>query len=95
MDSGCTHEEASFVSLDDLGDIFILLDENNDLEEEIKFFAFTFKKNPPPITELQNFRNFNFRKYNFQYQGPFNFADVSIFFGKNGTFTQSNSVRAV
>ena len=49
MASGCTHEEASFVSLDDLGDIFILLDENNDLEEEIKFFTFTFKKNPQPI----------------------------------------------
>ena len=43
----------------------------------------------------------SFRKYTFQYQGPLNFADVSIFckksafFGKNSTFTQSKSVRAV
>ena len=43
----------------------------------------------------------SFRKYNFFYQGPLKFADVSIFcnisafFGKNSTFTQSNSVRAV
>ena len=40
----------------------------------------------------------SFRKYTFQYQALFNFADASIlfaknqhFFGKNGTFTQSNS----
>ena len=43
----------------------------------------------------------SFRKYTFQYQGPPNFADVSILlqkivlFGKNSTFTQSNSVRFV
>ena len=44
----------------------------------------------------------SFRKHTFQYQGLLNFADVSIFFrkksafcGKNGTFTQSNSVRVV
>ena len=43
----------------------------------------------------------SFRKYTFQYQALLNFADVSIFlqkkqhFGKNSTFTQSNSVRAV
>ena len=35
MVSGCTHKEASFVSLDDLDKIFILLDEDYDLEEEI------------------------------------------------------------
>ena len=44
---------------------------------------------------------FSFRKYTFQYQVPLNSADVSmfckklVFFGKNGTFTQSNSVRVV
>ena len=31
----CTHEEASFSSLDELSNITILLDEDNDLEEEI------------------------------------------------------------
>ena len=36
----------------------------------------------------------SFRKYTFQCQNTLNFADASIF-GKNGTFTQSNSVRAV
>ena len=35
MASGCTHEEVSFVCLDDLDNISILLDEGNDLEEEI------------------------------------------------------------
>ena len=31
----CTHKEASFVSLDDLHNISILLDKYNDLEQEI------------------------------------------------------------
>ena len=52
---------------------------------------------------VRNFTHiFNFRKYIFQYQGPFNLADISIFFAKNqhffpknGTFTQNNSVKAV
>ena len=35
MASGCTHEETSFLSLDDLENICILLDEDYDLEEEI------------------------------------------------------------
>ena len=30
MDSGSTHEEASFASLDDLGNVSILTDEDND-----------------------------------------------------------------
>ena len=33
--SGCTHQKASFVFLDDLDNISILLDEDNGLEEEI------------------------------------------------------------
>ena len=43
----------------------------------------------------------SFRKYTFQYQDPLNSVDVSIFdkksafFGKNSTFTQSNSARVV
>ena len=42
----------------------------------------------------------SFRKYTFQYRGPFNFPNVCIFFkkslfGKNSTLTQSNSVRNV
>ena len=52
MASDCTHEEASFVSLDDLDSISILLDKDNDLEEEITHlfnevsnFIFKFKKN--------------------------------------------------
>ena len=50
--STCTHEEALFVSLDDLDNIFILLDEDNDLEEEIthlfnegNIFILKFEKN--------------------------------------------------
>ena len=35
MASDCTHEEASFISSDDLDNISISLDEDNDLEEEI------------------------------------------------------------
>ena len=35
MALGCTHEESSFVSLDNLGNISILLDEDHNLEEEI------------------------------------------------------------
>ena len=43
----------------------------------------------------------SFRKYTFPYQNLLNFADACIFlqkiniFGKNSTFTQSNSMRAV
>ena len=33
--SGCIHKEASFVSLDDLDKISVLLEEDNHLEEEI------------------------------------------------------------
>ena len=33
MASDCAHKEASFVSLDDLGNISILLDRDNDLEQ--------------------------------------------------------------
>ena len=35
MVSDCTHEKASFVSLDDLDNISILLVEDNNLEKEI------------------------------------------------------------
>ena len=35
MTSGCTHEQAFFVPLDDLDNISILLDQDNNLEEEI------------------------------------------------------------
>ena len=51
MASGCTHELASFVFLDDLGKISILLDKDNDLEEEtthlineVSIFIFNFEK---------------------------------------------------
>ena len=37
MASGCTHDKAWFVSLDDLDEISTLLDEDNDLEEEITY----------------------------------------------------------
>ena len=37
MASGCTHEESSFVSLDDLDIISTLLDEDNDLEQEVTY----------------------------------------------------------
>ena len=35
MPSGCTHKEASFLFLHYFGNISILLDEDNDLEDEI------------------------------------------------------------
>ena len=51
MALGCTHEEASFVSLDDLDNISIFLDKDNDFEEEIthlfnevRVFIFNFEK---------------------------------------------------
>ena len=44
MALGCTHEEASIVSLDNLNNVSILLDEDNDLEEEIThLFYFYFQ----------------------------------------------------
>ena len=64
------------------------------------FGYFNSRKNV--ILETWNLKHthiFSFRKYTFWYQGPLNFADVRIFlqklvlFGKNSTFTQSNSVR--
>ena len=45
MASACTHEEALFVSLDDLDNIFILLEEDNDLEEETSILFSSLKKN--------------------------------------------------
>ena len=51
MASDCTYEEASFVSLDNLDNISVLLDEDIDLEEEIThlfnevtIFYFKFEK---------------------------------------------------
>ena len=47
MASSCTHKEASFVSLGNLDDISILLDEDNDLEEEtthIYIYIYIMKK---------------------------------------------------
>ena len=59
MASGCTHEEASFVSLDDLDNISILLDEDNGLEEkithlfnEVSIFILKFEKTPNHINFL-------------------------------------------
>ena len=43
MDSGCTHEEVSLVSLGVLDNISILLDEDNDLEEITHLFNFFSK----------------------------------------------------
>ena len=53
MASDCTHEEASFSSLDELSNITILLDEDNDLEEEITHLfnevdIFIFKSDKKP-----------------------------------------------
>ena len=61
MASGGT-EEASFVSLDDLDNISILLDKDNDLEEEIthsfnevSIFVFKFKKSTTgQVLSIQN-----------------------------------------
>ena len=50
MYSGCTYKEASFVSLNYLDNISILLDEDNDFEEEItrllNYFYFPVWKKP-------------------------------------------------
>ena len=56
MASSCTHKEASFESLDDLNNTFVLLDKDNDLEQknthscnEVSIFIFKFEKTPQPI----------------------------------------------
>ena len=56
MVSGCTHEEALFVSLDELDDISSLLYEDNFLEGKIThlfnkviIFIFNIEKTPQPI----------------------------------------------
>lgn len=53
MASSCTHKEASFESLDDLNNTFVLLDKDNDLEQKkysfmqwSKYFYFQIWKNP-------------------------------------------------
>ena len=60
MASGCTHEEASFVSLNDLDKISILLGKDNDLEKyithsfnEVSIFIFKLKKNKKNLTTNQ------------------------------------------
>ena len=58
MTSGCTHKEVLFVSLDDLDNISILLDESNDLEEEVSHL-FTKKS----ILKLQKRHNLSGSKY--------------------------------
>ena len=52
MASGCTLEEALFVSIDEWGSISILLGEDNDLEketihlfDEVNIFIFQFEEN--------------------------------------------------
>ena len=53
---GLHNEEVSCISLDDLNNIFVLLDKDNDLEEgithllnEVSIFIFKFEKKPQPI----------------------------------------------
>ena len=58
MTSGCTHKEVLFVSLDDLDNISILLDESNDLEEEVSHLF-----NKKSILKLQKRRNLSGSKY--------------------------------
>ena len=61
MASSCTHEKASFLYLDDLDEIFTLLDEDNDLEEEIthlfnevSVFIFKSEKKTPTTNQALN-----------------------------------------
>ena len=61
MALGCTFKETSFISLDDLGNISILLDKDNDLEEEtthlsneIFIFKFEKKRNQSDFKYTQN-----------------------------------------
>ena len=61
MTSGCTHKEVLFVSLDDLDNISILLDESNDLEEEVSHLF--NKKYFISILKLQKRHNLSGSKY--------------------------------
>ena len=71
MTPGCTHEEASFVSLDDLDNISILLDEDNDLEEELThlfnvvFLFLNLKKNTTNQA-LNILKTFTVKRGNFE-----------------------------
>ena len=56
----------------------------------------------PVLNSVSNICNFIKHPSTFQYQDPFNLIDVSLFFltksaffGKNSTFTQRSSIRAV
>ena len=56
MASGCIHEEALCVSLDELDNIFTLLDQDNFLKgkithlfNEVIIFIFNFEKTPQPV----------------------------------------------
>ena len=71
MTPGCTHKEASFVSLDDLDNISILLDEDNDLEEELThlfnvvFLFLNLKKNTTNQA-LNILKTFTVKRGNFE-----------------------------
>ena len=71
MTPGCTHEEASFVSLDDLDNISILLDEDNDLEEELTHlfdvvFLFLNLKKSTINQALNILKTFTVKRGNFE-----------------------------
>ena len=71
--SGCTHQKASFVFLDDLDNVSILLDEDNGLEEEITHlfneestFIFKFEKNPTTNQSLNMLKKCTVIRGNFE-----------------------------
>ena len=71
MTPGCTHEEASFVSLDDIDNISILLDEDNDLEEELTHlfnvvFLFLNLKKSTINQALNILKTFTVKRGNFE-----------------------------
>ena len=93
MASGCTDEGVSFVSLDDLDNISILLDENNDLELQTMFrrtqysftsrniFIFKLKKvKANKALNTQNmYRNYGVTSNDFKY--VFQYSNSMVWFG--------------
>ena len=73
MASGCTQEEASFASLDDLENISILLDEDSVLQvvithlfNEVSIFIFNFEKKPTAYQALNILKTCTVIRDNFE-----------------------------
>ena len=94
MASGCVYEDASFVSLDDLGNITILLDKDNDLEEEIahllnKLFLFSSLKKNTSNQALNILKTSIIIRGHFErFQVPMFSSKATVWFGLKAHFSQ-------